>query len=305
MSMQDWDDELETITAEVHRLAAAQRDGSRAMGRRTLVARKVDAVQAQIKLDRALDRLRTLTQKDLLLLPRDKAVLHWGRIYTGKAAGHMELLGRVLTKNLWLKLVTLRSGELLDGDQLVGLSVRSANLGKTERYLRGALEAVTKQQRQLVATYHTLAVEKANREAAACMSGRLGLTWADAAASPVTNALTSFFMHLTAGTRGDAAARAFFEVHRRYEGKAHALMNLCRNTVLNRGKNPGHKPHPKAMDKFAAAMRQLDDLEAGVKGAYQEIIRDQAPKARPRVVKAVAEPVRGGANSDANPERTR
>jgi hypothetical protein len=273
MSMLDWDNELASIAAEAQGLLASQRE-SRKEQRRALVALKVDAVQAQLKLENALERLKRFAQKDLLLLPREKAVLHFGRIYCERAAAHMDVLGKVLTKNLWLKLVTLRSGDVLDGDELVGLSVRQANLGKTERYLKGALAAVKKQQTELVATYHALAVEKQNREAAACMAARLG------GGDPISGALAAYFMRLTAAARGDAAAKRFFDLHQRYEGKAKTLMGLCRNSVLK-----AQGPSPKESEKLASAMRQLDELESGVKAAYQEIVQDQAPKARPTLIR--------------------
>lgn len=299
MSLMDWDSELASMSSKLQHLLATERDGRKAQ-RRGLVFNRVGIVQAQAKLDHVLDGLKNLTQRDLLLLPREKAVLHWGRIYTERAASHWQLLGRVLTKNLWLKLVTLRSGELLDGDQLVGLSVRKANLSKTERYLRSAIDTVKQQQRELAKAYHQLGVEMSNREAACCMTGRLGLDAKDVAASPALRALTSYFMHLTAGVRGDAATQRFLTLHQTYENKALTLMNQCRTSILNNGDDPAQALNSKTSDKFEAAMRQLDELEAGVKVAYQAVVLDQAPKARPRIITEAAG-ASHAANSGARP----
>lgn len=294
MSMQDWDEELSRVAAEAQRLAAASAE-VRKVRRRTLVSSQMRCDQAQIRLALAFERISRLVTKDLLLLPRERAVIHWGRIYAERATAHMEMLGKVLSKNLWLKLVRVRAGGLIEGDDLVGLSVRQANSAKTERYLEEALKSLRSSRASLVASYHELAVEKANKEAAACMAGRLGLTPEDAAQSPTSAALTSFFMHLTAGVRGDAAARRFFDLHERYASRTQNLMSLCRSVLLGRTKDPSHVPSPKALSRFQSSLRQLGDLESGVRAAYGTIVQDAAPPVRLVFVKPP--------NANANPSK--
>jgi hypothetical protein len=275
MSLQDWDSELAAVAAEMQSLGAALAAGPR-RARRTLIGRKIRAVRERARLAHAFSRLTALTGRDLLLLPGDKALLHWGRIYTERAKEHDALRAQVLTKNLWLKLVRVRagSGDLLEGDDLVALSVRQARVGKTERYLGDSLRAVRGQQIRLIAAYHHLAVAKANREAAACMTGSLRDP------SPaVEAALGAFLLHLTAGARGVKGSAEFVALHQRYAAKALTLMSQCRNAVL--GRTGRENPAPKALERFKAAVRQLDELDADIASAYRAAV---PAIARPKLV---------------------
>ncbi len=278
-----WDHELAAMELEIASLAQSSGHGPRT-ARRDLLSRKTTALRAAARLERVLKALEQLTAKELLLLPREKALFHWTKTYAERLRAHAARRGDVMTKNHWLRLVRARLAigvarvdGISVGDDLVGLSIRKASLGKTETYLDGQLTLVKKEQRRLVEAYHELAVEHANREASRALGARLGETWDDARESPILRGLADFLAELTAGVRGDAAASRFLAVHGRYAQKSATMMSFCRDLVLGKARGGAERTD----ERLRRAVRQLSDLEDEVQVAYAEIRAARLPEARP------------------------
>lgn len=105
--LKDWDDELALVASEIAHLRGAH-GKTRLTGDKAIVAKRVAIVQAQMELDRSFDRIRKLTQRDFMLLPRERALVHWASLYLEAATKVFALTTKIGTRNLWLRLVRTR-----------------------------------------------------------------------------------------------------------------------------------------------------------------------------------------------------
>ena len=76
----DWDNELAVVTKDLQTLREAH--GKRKLtGKKALVARKVSVIRLQMQVERNLERLRRQLKREVLLLPREKALVHGAQLY--------------------------------------------------------------------------------------------------------------------------------------------------------------------------------------------------------------------------------
>jgi hypothetical protein len=285
--LSDWDDELDVVAGEIAHLRGAH-GKTRLTGDKAIVAKRVAIVQAQIELDRSYERIRKLTQRDFMLLPRERALVHWASLYLEAATKVFALTTKIGTRNLWLRLVRTRlaspgtrdaAGEDLDHEEqedLASLAVRQANLAKTEGFLAEALARLRERKTTLTRRYHALGVVDANHAAGGSLGTRLGPTPADALRSPTVRALEDYFRLVTAPIHSRDAAHRWKEAERRAAKRADGLLGMCKTVVAQRLKEPEKapvsKPPSRVMDKFQAALEQLDALEAETRAAYGQIL---------------------------------
>jgi len=294
MSLVEWDNELNVIAKDLAAMRAS-RGRAHLTGNQSLIARQVAIIQAQINLDRNLERLRKLLAREFLLLPREKAMLHWGRIYLGEAQKVAQTRSRLLARNLWLKLIQTRltgadakSDTPVDAVDLVALAIRQTHLSQTEAYLNDSLAQLQTHRSELVTRYEQLGVVEANRCASLSMASRLGTTLEDALASPVVKALATYVRAVASPVRV-AEARGHLDLdldktERRLTYKANGLLGICRRLVVTRLKEPAAQPSTRVLDKFQRAMQQLADLELETRQAYGQILRAVPEEPHPILV---------------------
>lgn len=287
MSLKEWDKELECVAREI-KTVQAEHAKSRMNGNKALIVRKVAIIQTQLSFERSISLIKKLTERDYLLLPHEKTLVHFGTVYLDKVQKVFALRTNLLTKTLWVKLIKTRltGPELtdsthLDADDLVELSLRQANLTKTESYLAKTLVKLRRQRKQLVHDYEQLGIVDANRQASGTLYGRLGLTPEDALQSPELMALQSYLRRITTPLTAPKADRRHRLAQDKYAKETANLIGAARNFVLGAFKTPDTRPSPRDLDRFQQAMRELGELEVETRRAF-ELIGEQLPEpARP------------------------
>jgi hypothetical protein len=223
-----------------------------------------------------------------MLLPRERTLLHWGGLYLEAASKLMALTSKLKTRQLWLRLISARLAgpgstisRDIDADDLVTLAMRQASLAKTEGYLAEALTTLKRRKKDLTRRYESLSVVEENFMASGSLGTRLGASLEDAFASPTVRALGNYLRRITAPLVDAQACKRLADSQARALGKADGLFGVCKNVVLARLADPQSKPEPRVHDKFQQAMRQLDELEAETRDAWDRIVSSQPPAARP------------------------
>jgi hypothetical protein len=286
MSFVEWDKELDRIAGDLKSLSEMHAE-SRPSSDRPLVTRKLAIIQTQIDLERQIAQIRKLVERDHLVLPRERTLIHWATVYVERAEKLLAQRTKHQNRNLWLKLIRTRllgpdrkADAEVDADDLVALAVRHTNLARNERYLREALTKLKAQQKDLVEQYEKLAVVEANNVASTSLFSRLGASPEDAAKSPVLKALQLFLDSAAAPLasrnrqyQADAASEA-------YQSATSGLLGMCRDLVLGRRRGDAQASPAKTADRFHHAMRQLDDLEAASRVAFERL-RPKASKTAP------------------------
>lgn len=287
MSLQDWDKELSVVAREIEHVTSLH-GKARLSGNKSLLTRKVAIIQSQINLDRTLERIKKLTQREFMLLPRERALVHWGAMYLEAVAKQTALQTKHATKTLWLRLVRSRlvgpigsTSTDLEQDDLVSIAVRQTNLAKTESFLAETLVSLRQKRKVLTRRYQSLGVVDANRTASGTLGVRLGSSPLDAMQSPTFRSIEAYFRLVTAPVNQASAAKHFEDVTKRASGKTDGLMGLCRSLVVARLKDPAAKPTSRVLDKFQLALEQLADLEAETREAYGQILGSTAVESRP------------------------
>lgn len=295
-SPDEWDQELEVVAREIETVRAAH-GRSRLSENRTLIARKISIIQAQINLERSIERIKKLTGRDYLLLPREKTLLYWGQAYVDKLQATFATQSKLLTKSLWLKLIKTRiagpdakPATDIDPDDLVALAIRQQSLQKTEQFLTSRLVTLRAKKKDLVRRYEDFGIAEANRTASGCLAGRLGATPEDALHSPTMKALALYVQQLAAILREDDEP-ALERVHRKLEKKAARLVDEAKDMVIGAARSPSAGPGvfaipspDRALSEFQMAMLELSELEAETREAYDSFLHAAPAEARPQVV---------------------
>ncbi len=248
------------------------------------------AIQQHLTLERNFERLKKLTSRDMLLLPRERTMVHWGAVFLARAETYVTVRSRLMARSLWVKLIKTRllgpGGQVtgsLEDDDLVALSVRQTNLAKTEAYLAEALTKLRQRRRDLVALYEQRGVAEANRTAALTLQARLGATAGDALASPPVRALGEYVKTAAAPITAQAAKQRLDSAVNRGAERTSGLLAACRNLVIARLKDPGVGVSARSQGRFKAVMQQLDDLEDETREAYGQILGTAPAAARLKV----------------------
>lgn len=289
MSMLDWDEELAVVAKEIDSVRAS-RAGARFGGKKGMIAKNVAIIQAQMNVDRNFARLKKLTGREMMLLPRERTMVHWAEVFLDRAEKFHQLRTKLLTRGLWIKLIMTRAlGESgkhsteLDADDLVALSIRQDNLSKTEKYLTDSLAKLMDRRKKLVTRYEQLGVADANRSASLSMAGRLGKTPEDALTGPGVKALSRYVKGATVPLNAQAMEQKIHGMERRIERRSDGLLGICKAVILSRLENPKARPCQRALGKFHDAMRQLDELEDETREAMGQMLGASPPNAHPRV----------------------
>lgn len=289
MSLADWDDELEAVSKEIATVHAAH-GKARLTGQKALLAKKVAIIQKQIHVDRYLERIKKLTQRDFMLMPRERTLLHWGGIYLDAVTKLYSLSSRFKSRELWLKLINARiagpgaaSGRDIEADDLVTLAMRQSSLAKTEGYLAETLLKLKRRKKDLTRRYEALGIVEENLTASGSLGTRLGASPEDAFASPTVRALGTYVRRMTAPVVDAPAVKRLVDAQARALGKSDGLFGLCKSVVLSRLSDPSARPEQRIHDKFQHAMQQLDELEAETRDAWDRIVSSAPQAARPKV----------------------
>jgi hypothetical protein len=288
MSLAEWDEELAVVAKEIETVKATH-GKTRLAGNRGLVARKVSIIQAQLNVERNFAKLKKLIGREMLLLPRERTMVHWTEVFVDRAEKFHQLRSKLLSRGLWVKLIMTRAlGENgknaseLDADDLVALSIRQDNLSKTEKYLSDSLLKLKERRKSLVTRYEQLGIADANRTASLSMASRLGRNPEDALNGPGVKALGSYVKSAAAPLTAQSIEKISGMEHR-IERRTDGLFAICKAVIFSRMEDPGAKPSSRAVDKFHDAMRQLDELEDDTREAMDEILRATPSEAHPRL----------------------
>lgn len=296
-STDEWDQELEIVAREIATVRSAH-TRARSPSNRTLIARKITIIQAQINLERAIERIRKLTSRDYLLLPREKTLLHWGQFYVEKLTATFSGQTKLLTKSLWLKLIKTRiSGPdakpatTIEPDDLIALAIRQQSLQKTEKFLADRLVELRIKKKDLMRRYEEFSIAEANRIASGSLAGRLGATPADAINSPEMKALGLYVQHLSSLVR-ETNIPALDRAQQKFEKKAARVLDEAKQMVLDVIHNTGEdnastiaiSSEDRKLGEFQMAMLELSELEAETREAYDQFLQSTPEEARPHVV---------------------
>ncbi len=289
MSLTEWDDELAIVAKEIETVKAAH-GKTRLQGNRGLIARKVSIIQSQLNVERNFAKLKKLLGREMMLLPRERTMMHWAEVFVDRAEKFHQLRSKLLTRGLWVKLIMTRAlGESgknvseLDADDLVALSIRQDNLSKTEKYLSESLAKLKERRKSLVTRYEQLGIADANRTASQSMASRLGRTPEDALRGPGVKALASYVRGAAAPLAAHSVEKKIIGMERRIERRTQGLFAIVKSVIFSRMENPAARPSSRAVDKFHDAMRQLDELEDETREAMGVIMKAKPDEPHPYV----------------------
>lgn len=288
----DWDLELDKLTQEVSSLAADQLK-SKATRNKGLVARKMATIQSQLKIEKMFRRIRSFCEREFLLLPKEKALLHWSGIFLEKIEKYYELKQRNLTRSLWLKLIRTRIAgpgqspfAAFDQDDIISLSLRHAALLKSEKYLADALIRKEEEKQEAIERYRQLTVAQENRISAASMQGRLGTDLDHALTNPLVNHLGRAMIELAASLHNPQQSALLADLGLKYDRGTKSLLELCEKTALHRKADPTWMPTAKMMDRVQKTFKKLDKLEDASRASFNELMTPEIATSRPKIVQS-------------------
>ncbi len=272
--LHDWDRDVSVIKAEITGLLARQKP-SQHTGIRALLIRKIKLIQLEIDLDRAYEKLSALSGRDYLLLPKERTLLHWTRIFLEQAGKLRALRADVASRSLWLGLLETRllgkkGGESVGTSELMEMSIRKANLLKTERYLGDALVKLKARRLGLVKRYEQLEIFDANQTASMTLGYRLGSGVQNAFESPILTILGDYIKTGVMPVIAFKEAEKARKLEERYLRDSQNLKTKVVNTAIS-------------AKKFEQAMKQLEDLELETLSAYETIKGKSPLPARPHI----------------------
>ena len=288
--MRDWDEELAALAEEVNTLTTKHLK-ERIKQNRGLIARKVATIQSQLKIDRTLKRLKSFCEREFLLLPREKALLHWSAIFTEKVEAYYALKQENLTKSLWLKLIRTRVNgseqapfSNFDQDDLVSLTVRHANFAKTEKYLGELLVKKREQKRTAIQKYQELTVAQINRSSANTLQGRLGTDLKHARKNPLVNSIGRAIVQATSTMHGNQQITERQAATTQMQKKSDSVLAVCRKYVLAGKTDPSWTPSAKAMGRVEKVIAKLNSLEVTTQSSLDQENSLNIPNAHPKFV---------------------
>ncbi len=289
MSLTEWDQELAIVAKEIETLKDSQ-GKKRVAGNRGMIARKVSIIQSQLNVERNFAKLKKLAGREMMLLPRERTMVHWTEVFIDRAEKFHQLRSKLLSRGLWVKLIMTRAlGESgrsvseLDADDLVALSIRQDNLSKTEKYLSDSLTKLKERRKSLVTRYEQLGVADANRSASLSMASRLGKNAEDALNGPGVKALGGYVKSAAAPLNAQVMEKKIAGMERRIERRTEGLLSICKSVIFSRMEDPEAVPSNRALDKFHVAMRQLDELEDDTREAMGAMLKGSPSTSHPRV----------------------
>lgn len=289
-AMNDWDEELAVIAKEVHMVTSDQMRAkiSRNKG---LIARKMATIQSQIKIEKMLRRIKGFCEREFLLLPKEKALLHWSKTLHEKIGQYYALKQKNMTKSLWINLIRTRIvGPLqsttvsFDSDDLLTLSIRHANLLKTEKLLGETLVKKGAHRKDAISRYEQLAIAHANRQSATTMQARLGTNLSHALRNPVMQSIGRSVVQLSASIHNPVHQNQTQTLENRLHRRSSSVLDFCRSYTISSKNDPHWQPSPKVMGRAENAVKKLNDLERTIQDSLSEINPANVPLSRPKFV---------------------
>jgi hypothetical protein len=280
MSIKHWDHEIDDLHGQVRAAMISYRK-SRATEDRPLMIKKMSIIQHQINIDMYMERIQRLTKQNDLLLPREKTLLHFARELVTRMAGYLDLINKLSTRRLWIKLISTRLGtSTVSVDQLapedtVDLAVRHSELLKTEKLLEQSLIEMNQTQKSFIQRYKSLSVAKSNLFASNSAADLHGNSIEDAMADPSVKALNHFMAHATGPVRHQVGETKLAQTTQEYSAKTTNLMQNCRNLVLEGLRKPSSRPRPNRLDRIKEDLKELEILESDTRKAFLDIRRNK------------------------------
>jgi hypothetical protein len=288
--MNDWDEELAALAAEVNALTTKHYK-TRIKQSRGLIARKIATIQSQLKIEKSIKRLKSLCEREFLLLPREKALLHWSGIFTEKVENYYKLKQENLIKSLWLKLIRTRVNGSeqspftnFDQDDLISLSVRHANFAKTEKYLGELLIKKSEQKAEAVKKYQELTIAQINRSSANTLQGRLGRDLKHALKNPLMKTLGRALVEMTSSLHSQELNEERHAANSRLEKRSDSVLAVCRKFVLAGKSDPTWTPSSKALDRIEQVISKLNSIEESTQNSFNHRNSIKIPNAHPKFV---------------------
>lgn len=288
--MKDWDDELAAIAKEVHTVTSDQMR-ARVRRNRGLIARKMATIQSQIKIEKLLRRIKGFCEREFLLLPKEKALLYWSAILHEKIEQFYSLKQKNLTQNLWIKLIRTRIGgpgqttqSGFDSDDLLTLSIRHANLLKTETLLGQSLIKKRDERKDAVARYEQLTIAQANRQSATTMQARLGTDLNHALQNPVMHSIGQAVLQMSSPIHSPAQMNQMHALGDKLNRRSASMLDFCRNYTISSNMDPSWQPSPRVLNRVENAMKKLNHLERTIQDSSDEKISPIVPLSRPKFV---------------------
>jgi hypothetical protein len=284
MRLREWDAEFRQITAEVRSMSGITADRRQSM--RNARELRQTLVQQQVGIGQLFTKIQKMTGLNLILQPREKSLLHWAGIL-GEASRHLyDLKNQYLTRLLWLHLVRSRlTGEAseriepIKPDDLIRLTVREAELEKTESLLKSALTKFRDDKRRLFDRYNQLNLKQANLTAARTMAGRLGGSLTTGLRSPTMNALSQWLRKVTAPVQSKRVLHKLSALQSDYSHKSQEILSGYQRVVLRTLQEPKPKLSEFELADFGQKLRDLSRLDAETRVTYQKLFRDAAGSA--------------------------
>jgi len=296
--LNDWDNELSSLAAEVNELTH-KHFKVQIRQKRGLVARKIATIQSHLKIEQNIKKLKSLCEREFLLLPRERALLYWSGIFTETVEKYYQLKQENMTKKLWLRLIRTRingadhiSFSNFDKDDLVSLSVRHANLAKTEKYLGELLANKRQQKKAAIQRYQELSIAQINRSSSKTLQGRLGTNLKHALENPVVKTLEQAIIQMTSTIHKSERFSEIQAIKHKYEKESDSLLTVCRKYVLASENNPTWTPSTKAMARVESAIAKLDSLEKISQNSFNLKNSSNIPDAQPNFVHNVRKEVK-------------
>ena len=288
--MDDWDEELIAIAREVHTLATEQAK-QKSIHKNGLITRKMATIQSQLKIEKMISRIKAFCEREFLLLPKEKALLHWSKIFLENVEKYYELKQKNLTKSLWIRLIRTRivgpdhtPFSNFDNDDLIALSIRHSNLAKTEKYLGEAIVKKRGQKKDAIKRYQQLTIAQENRYSATTMQGRLGINLEHALRNPVINSIGKAVLQSSASIHSDDRYKHANDLESKYSQRSASVLAICRKYAINTQSDPNWAPSDKVIGRVEKVMKNLNKLEQSTEATYKEIISANFPTSHPKIV---------------------
>jgi hypothetical protein len=306
-----WDFEVRQIADELvylkHRVL---RDRSRSYYK--LVNLKVGVVRLHLQLERALERLKSFTSRELLLLPRDSALIKWSRIFVDKTLVFFRLNHDLKSKTLWVNLLSAKLGRQgprpLGGeengnditDDLLELPLRYKALCQTESLLLQSIEQRKQTILRLTGEYHAQQVAQSNREALHTLNGRLGTNFENSRKSPYIKSLGRLLILALAPIKNPEKYSLLEQLLADQDDLQQHILGICRHIAGAKDQ----KESPEASDDLDSLVNDLGVLvtraqavEAEVTAAYHALLAFDCLPYHPIIVQNLE---KKATNSDRN-----
>lgn len=280
MRLDEWQRELSSVARDLGRVAAYFGQSGRDVNQ--LAQRKVQLVQSQLRFERICDEMQKLLERNFLLVPQEKAILHWSRIYLEKVKTYCQMRQKMMTRGLWLKLLRARmldgepTEQLLtrepDAEDLVTLALKHAQLQRTEHQLKSEMKALATQKAALHARYERLGILEANQMAAGSLQGLSDPGSEREKGSSPLSTLGIVLKKASWRRTEDAVSRDFWGQLGTYVRAAEETIGQCQRLTLANLRPEGQGVPKNDEGSLTVAIQRLTKLDQEVQRLYDKMM---------------------------------